>query len=145
VPQQETIPLGRAHVGQLGENAEDGLVDAAMDFEQFRLPELFAGFSRKALDTPVRFPVACHPQAWAAGTMPYLLQTMLGLIPDRTKPQIRVVRPVLPRDVSTLDLHGIRVGGGRASLRFCRSNERVIAEVLQLDDGLSVLIDSANR
>jgi hypothetical protein len=29
--------------------------------------ELFTGFSRNDYDEPIRYPVACHPPAWAAG------------------------------------------------------------------------------
>src|SRR5262249_17894609 len=59
-----------------------GMVEAAMHFAHDRLPELFAGFARQDYDVPVRYPVACHPQAWAAGTVPYLLETSLGLMPE---------------------------------------------------------------
>src|SRR5581483_3427609 len=41
-----------------------GILGAAMRFEHFRLPELFAGFSSADFDDPVRYPVANHPQAW---------------------------------------------------------------------------------
>jgi len=60
------------------------LVEAAMDFPQQRLPECFAGYARAEFGTPVRYPVACHPQAWAAGATPHLLTTSLGLAPKRS-------------------------------------------------------------
>jgi len=43
------------------------LLEAALDFEHQRLPECFAGYARAEYGTPVRYPVTCHPQAWAAG------------------------------------------------------------------------------
>jgi glycogen debranching enzyme len=54
----------------------DGLVKAAADFEHFRLPEVFAGFTQQEFPVPVRYPVACHPQAWAAGSGCYETSAM---------------------------------------------------------------------
>ena len=51
----------------------EALLEAASYADDYRLPELFAGFSRTEFETPVPYPVACHPQAWAAGAIPYLL------------------------------------------------------------------------
>ena len=42
------------------------LVQAAEAFE-YRLPEVFAGFSRDETGAPVEYPTASRPQAWAAG------------------------------------------------------------------------------
>ena len=60
----------------------EALLDAASHAADHRLPELFAGFPRNDLEPPVPYPVACHPQAWAAGAIPYLLAGGLGLAPD---------------------------------------------------------------
>src|SRR5690606_16727720 len=48
------------------------MFEASEFFELHRLPELFCGFARTAGDAPTVYPVACTPQAWAAGA-PYLL------------------------------------------------------------------------
>jgi glycogen debranching enzyme len=97
-----------------------GLFEAAIDFPGHRLPELFAGFSRTEFETPVPYPVACHPQAWAAGAIPYLLATMLGLEPHGFSGQLVVRRPRLPSWLPSVDLRGLRVGGKAADLRFSR-------------------------
>ena len=60
----------------------EGLLEAASRFGDYRLPELFAGFPREEFDEPVPYPVACQPQAWAAGSIPFLLKWGLGLSPD---------------------------------------------------------------
>ena len=117
----------------------EGLFHAARHFEAHRLPELFAGFSRREYELPVRFPVACHPQAWAAGAMPYLVKTLLGLEPDGFEGRLRVMRPVLPRFVDRLELRGLRVGNGAADLRFRRAKPgRVEMTVLRTEGGLEV-------
>jgi glycogen debranching enzyme len=59
-----------------------GIIEAATYFDNYRLPELFAGFSRDDYEVPVHYPVACHPQAWAAGSIPYMLESALGLVPE---------------------------------------------------------------
>jgi len=87
-----------------------GLFEAAIDFSGHRLPELFAGFSRAEFETPVPYPVACHPQAWAAGAMPMLLATMLGLEPHGFERQLVVRRPRLPSWLPSVTLRGLRVG-----------------------------------
>src|ERR1700693_791286 len=56
-----------------------GLFDSSMFFESHRLPELFCGFSRSPGRGPTLYPVACAPQAWAAGAVFLLLQSCLGL------------------------------------------------------------------
>jgi glycogen debranching enzyme len=97
--------------------------EAASYFEHDRLPELFAGFSRAEFDAPIRYPVACHPQAWAAGSIPYLLQVMLGLVPDGFERRLRVVNPLLPYGVDLLELGGVRVAGAPIGLRFGRNTD----------------------
>ncbi|MDP8943860.1 MAG: amylo-alpha-1,6-glucosidase, partial [Actinomycetota bacterium] len=51
---------------------------AAEAFEH-RLPEAFAGFPRAETGTPVEYPSACCPQAWATGATLLALRTLLGL------------------------------------------------------------------
>ena len=120
----------------------DGLVHAAMRFQGYRLPELFAGFSREEYSSPVHFPVACHPQAWAAGSVPYLLESLLGLVPDAFDRRLRVVRPMLPEFVDRLTLRDLGVAGARVALGFERTGDGGTAvTILQNDGGIDVVID----
>ena len=96
----------------------DGITQAARYFEHNRLPEVFGGFSRQQFRVPVRYPVACHPQAWAAGSVPFLLTSVLGLAPDAFNGCLRVVRPVLPQSVEQLQFRRIKIGKGSADLHF---------------------------
>ena len=43
------------------------LLRAATAYD-YRLPELYAGYGTDETPTPLPFPAACHPQAWAAAT-----------------------------------------------------------------------------
>ena len=63
----------------------EALLEAASDADGYRLPELFAGFSRTEFETPVPYPVACQPQAWAAGAIPYLTAPGSGSWPTGSK------------------------------------------------------------
>jgi glycogen debranching enzyme len=96
----------------------DGIVAAAAEFGHRRLPELWTGFPRREYATPIRYPVACHPQAWAAGSVPFQLRHLLGLEADGCEHRLRVTRPVLPGLAGWLEVHDLAVGGARIDLRF---------------------------
>jgi glycogen debranching enzyme len=97
-----------------------GLLEAAQRFPQDRLPECFSGFARDQFEVPVRYPVACHPQAWAAGAIPELLTTTLGLEPDGFANRLVVHAPRLPVGIDWVELRGVPVGSGSVHLRFDR-------------------------
>ena len=119
------------------------MLEAAMPFDERRLPEVFAGYPRAAFGAPVHYPVACHPQAWAAGAIPYLLQTILGLVPAAFERQLRVERPMLPPFVDRVELRRLRVGDARISLEFRRLPDRVNVEVLEVSGDLAVEVDAS--
>jgi glycogen debranching enzyme len=98
----------------------EGLLDAAGSFSGYRLPELFAGLARSAYEDPVPYPVACRPQAWAAGALPAMLIAGLGLMPDALEGRLSIARPSLPRHLSRVALKGLRVGDARIDLLFER-------------------------
>ncbi|MBI4497550.1 MAG: amylo-alpha-1,6-glucosidase [Chloroflexi bacterium] len=119
-----------------------GTIEAAMHSRPYRLPELFAGFGRGEFGVPVRYPVACHPQAWASGAFPYLLTTMLGLMPDASERRLRLVRPILPDFVDRIELRGLRVGDARTDLRLERSSTGVALRVLKVEGELDVIVET---
>ena len=88
-------------------------------FDYLRLPELFCGFSRdfERYSSPVSYPVSCSPQAWAAGTTPHLLQTLLGLEADAANRQLRI-RPYLPDWLEEVHVRGMRFAGEVVNLHI---------------------------
>jgi glycogen debranching enzyme len=106
------------------------LFDAARAFAYYRLPELFAGSGRSTHSTPVPYPVACRPQAWAAGSFPLILQAILGLRPDAPAGELLIVRPRLPHWLETVQVRGLRVGKGEVDLRYRRRGRRTMVDVL---------------
>ncbi|MGH9768470.1 MAG: amylo-alpha-1,6-glucosidase [Blastocatellia bacterium] len=119
-----------------------GLVQAAVHFDGHRLPELFGGFHRDDYGVPVPYPVACQPQAWAAGTIPYLLTTLLGLEPEGYENRLRVVRPVLPEFVNHVEIRRLGIGAARADLRFDRVGEGIEVKVQNVDGELDLVVEA---
>ncbi|MYL50758.1 amylo-alpha-1,6-glucosidase [Halobacillus litoralis] len=91
-----------------------GLIESSQSFENQRLPELFCGYSREE-GTPVPYPVACSPQAWAAGTALTFVRTMLGLYPNIENNQLAIHPKLLP-EMSDLSLENLPLGDGYLSL-----------------------------
>jgi glycogen debranching enzyme len=106
------------------------LFDAARSLAYYRLPELFAGSARTAYSTPVPYPVACRPQAWAAGSFPLILQAILGLRPNAPTGELLIVRPRLPHWLETVQVRGLRVGKGEVDLAYRRRGRRTMVDVL---------------
>ncbi|TCW79736.1 amylo-alpha-1,6-glucosidase [Burkholderia sp. SRS-46] len=102
------------------------LFEAAVSFEM-RLPELFCGFPRRRGEPPTAYPVACLPQAWAAGAPFMMLQACLGVSVDAARHEVRVERPALPEGIDWLRIDGLRVGDDSVSLTFRRVDGQVVA------------------
>ena len=117
----------------------NGILSAAINFQEFQLPELFSGFSREQYAVPVHYPAACHPQAWAAGSIPYLLVSLLGLQPNALEHRLDIRHPMLPDSVNSLDIAGMRVGTFSVNVRYGRTSDgRAIVEAVDSDPGLEV-------
>ncbi|MES2897166.1 MAG: amylo-alpha-1,6-glucosidase [Pseudomonadota bacterium] len=101
-----------------------GLFETANNYEM-RLPELFCGFTRMAGEPPVAYPVACLPQAWAAGSVFMMVQACLGIHIDGAKGEVDVYDPRLPIGIDRLWIDGLRVGDARIDLGFERVGSRV--------------------
>ncbi|NMH75499.1 amylo-alpha-1,6-glucosidase [Bacillus sp. RO2] len=99
----------------------EGLIEAAAHFEYDRLPELFCGYD-KSVGKAVKYPVACSPQAWAAGTPLVFVQTILGLFPDALEKKISI-SPLLPKGMNELDVEKVKIGEGFLSLIAKKSSE----------------------
>ena len=120
-----------------------GLLEAAMEFEDYRLPELFTGFGREEYGQPVRYPVACHPQAWAAGSIPFLVETFLGLAPDAFNNRLKIIKPSLPEFINQVELRHLRVGQSSVNLRFERKRDRSLeVQVGEVTGDLKVEVET---
>jgi glycogen debranching enzyme len=120
-----------------------GLIEAAMNFDAYRLPELFSGFDRQDYNVPVHYPTACHPQAWAACSIPYSTRVLLGLEPQAFKNRLQVVKPMLPDFIDRLNVRELRVAQSKVDLDFDRNPDgSVRVEVVKVDGDLDVEIEA---
>jgi glycogen debranching enzyme len=102
------------------------MFETAVRYEM-RLPELFCGFPRAPGEPPVAYPVACLPQAWAAGAVFMLLQACLGISVDGWKGEVRIDHPRLPIGIDQLRLEVLRIGSKRSDVLFQHAGDGVIA------------------
>ncbi|HEX4898801.1 MAG TPA: hypothetical protein VFV53_10625, partial [Candidatus Limnocylindrales bacterium] len=116
------------------------IFEAARDSPEFRLPELFCGFTREPSSVPVPYPVACSPQAWAAAAPLSLLQTMLGMHPRAAEGILELDRPHLPTWLGKVTVHNLRVGAETVDLLFHRWRGTTSAEVLRRSGDLDLII-----
>ncbi len=118
------------------------IMQAASHFEHFRLPEVFAGYDRGLASKPVRYPVACNPQAWAAGSMPYMLASLLGLHPDGFNRRLHIRHPHLPEWLQWVTLRHVRVGDSEVDLKYERSDDGTRVTVTHQSGDLLVSVES---
>jgi glycogen debranching enzyme len=107
-----------------------GLFEAVLQFENMRMPELFCGFSRVDGYGPTQYPVACSPQAWAAGVVFMLIAAMLGLVPDAADNQLTLNRPRLPGWLSWIEIRGLQLRSSRMTLRASQGQDGAAIEML---------------
>jgi glycogen debranching enzyme len=118
------------------------LMQAATKFDHFRLPEVFAGYDRAFASKPVKYPVACNPQAWAAGSIPYMLASVLGLRPDAFNRRLHIQHPHLPDWLQWVTLRHLRIGDAEVDLRYERSGQGTLVAVTRKRGDLLVSVES---
>ena len=135
------IAAGFARYGFRREAARifEGLFDVSTYVDLRRLPELICGFPRQQTRGPTFYPVACSPQAWAAASPLYLIQSCVGLALDAAARRITFREPILPRFLDEIVLRGLTVQGGSADVALRRSNRHVVVDVLDKSGPVSVL------
>ncbi|OMF62171.1 amylo-alpha-1,6-glucosidase [Paenibacillus sp. FSL R5-0490] len=114
-----------------------GLIQASQYFEYDRLPELFCGYGAE-IGKAVKYPVACSPQAWAAGTPLVFVQSLLGLFPDSLKKEIQL-SPMLLDEMNTLTVTNIKIGEGTLSVSVSRQGEEIQTAILENTTGFEIV------
>jgi glycogen debranching enzyme len=102
-----------------------GLFDVSLFVDLHRVPELFCGFSRRPGKGPTLYPVACSPQAWAAGAPFLLLEACLGMSVDALERRVRLRRAALPATIDKLQIRNLKIGGGSLGLGFHRYPQEI--------------------
>jgi glycogen debranching enzyme len=123
----------------LPEKILTGLFDASIFFDLHRMPELFCGFPKRTGEAPTLYPVACAPQAWAAGSVFLIFQSCLGMQIDAPNAVIRFVHPMLPESVPYVRITGIRVGSAEVGLEITRNEKTVSTSILDRHGDIDVV------
>lgn len=120
------------------------LFQAAMEFRDYRLPELFCGVQRRPFDEPVHYPVSCSPQAWASGSIFLILTSVLGIRPSAHRKELNIINPQLPDWLEHLHIRNLKIGNSRVGLDFSRRDHRTFCNVVDIS-GDKLLVNVAFR
>jgi glycogen debranching enzyme len=116
----------------------DAMLDLSASVDLHRLPELLCGFHRRPGEQPTLYPVACAPQAWAAGAVYMLLSACLGLTIDAESQQIVLARALLPTGLEWLRISNLSVGEATVDLLLTRHPHDIGVTVLRRSGDVEV-------
>ena len=116
-----------------------GLLDLSTQVDLHRLPELICGFTRRAGKGPTLYPVACSPQAWAAGSAFMVLQACLGLEIEARESRITLHYTSLPESIKEVRIRNLRVGEACVDLSFERYHESIGVDILRRSGNLDIV------
>jgi glycogen debranching enzyme len=118
----------------------NGLYEASLHVDLHRLPELFCGFHKRSdSGGPTLYPVACAPQAWAAGAPYLLLQASLGLTVKALERQVCFTNPILPPNIEEVRIENLSVAGAECDVIVHRHTGGVDVDVLRKQGELEVI------
>ena len=132
--------FARYHLHDFVRRAFEGMFAASQFVELHRLPELFCGFPRRPGEGPTLYPIACAPQAWAAGSLFLMLQACLGIEIDGARQEVAFRHPVLPEALPGLRIINLGVGDGSVDLLIENHPHDVGVTVLRRHGHVSVIV-----
>ncbi|HZT06678.1 MAG TPA: glycogen debranching N-terminal domain-containing protein [Chloroflexota bacterium] len=137
--------LRRAGHAEAAVRVVDEVLNAGFRLPGYRMPELFCGFSRdrRYQSSPAAYPVSCTPQAWAAGAVFLMLQSVIGLEPDLPNRRL-TLRPRLLPWLGSIRFENMRLGSRSVSIRVRRDGDAVRCDVTGADD-LEVIVQTPEQ
>jgi glycogen debranching enzyme len=137
------VAAGLARYGFTARASEvfSGIFDLSQVVDLNRLPELICGFHRRAGDSPTLYPVACAPQAWAAGAIYLLAQACLGLRVDALEQRVTFAHAVLPEEIEWLRIKNLAVGRASVDILLTRHTHDVGVTVLRRAGELTIVAE----
>jgi glycogen debranching enzyme len=138
------IALGLRSLG-LGKQSlqlAQGLIEMTVSQPYQRPPELFCGYEHDGFTSPVQYPVACSPQAWASGTIFQLISIMVNLVPNASGNQIRIIDASLLNSINRLSIQNLRIGQTLLDLEFERSGDTTACRVNKKRGNIRVIIEA---
>jgi glycogen debranching enzyme len=135
------IAAGMARYGLTGgaRRILTAMADLSEAVDLHRLPELICGFPRRGREKPTLYPVACAPQAWAAGAVFLLLAASLGVHIDVPARRISFSRGRLPETLDWIRLTDLAIGDARVDLRLERHPHDVGVTVLRREGHVEIM------
>jgi glycogen debranching enzyme len=115
-----------------------GLFDTSIFVDLHRLPELFCGFDRRKGEGPTAYPLACAPQAWAAGAVFLLLQSCLGMSVSGEKSRLSFSWPLFPSWLDWVQIGNLKVGRGKVDVTIERLHEEAAVSVRRREGPVEV-------
>jgi len=103
-----------------------------------RLPELICGFPRRGRE-PTLYPVACAPQAWAAGAAFMLLGAAIGVQVDAPARRISFSRGQLPEGIDWIRLTDLTVGDAHVDLQLERHPHDLGVTVIRREGDVEIV------
>lgn len=116
------------------------ICDAAVHQDMLRLPELFCGFNRRPHRAPTPYPVACAPQAWAAGSVFGLLGAAIGLELKQQEDEVIFSQPALPKFLEEVVIQNISLGSSSVTVRLNRHVEDIAVNILERTGSSQIII-----
>jgi glycogen debranching enzyme len=126
------VAAGLARYGFAGAaaNIMSAMLELSEAVDCHRLPELLCGFHRRSGEYPTLYPVACAPQAWAAGAVYLLFAACLNLHIDAPNRRLSLHRAALPEHLEWVRLTNLSIGDARLDLLLTRHAHDVGITVL---------------
>jgi glycogen debranching enzyme len=131
--------LGRCGFTDRAARILSGMLELSQSVDGHRLPELICGFHRRGGESPTLYPVACAPQAWAAGAAFMLLGACLGVEIDAAARRVWFRRAMLPDGVDWIRFTNISVVDARLDLLLTRHAYDVSIQVLRREGNVQIL------
>jgi glycogen debranching enzyme len=116
-----------------------GLLDLSAEVTLERLPELICGFGRRPGKGPTLYPVACSPQAWAAGSVFMVLQACLGLEIRARESRVYLHHSALPEQLRHVNIRNLKIGNACVDLSFERYSETVSVNILRRNGAVEIV------
>jgi glycogen debranching enzyme len=133
------VGLARYGLKEEVEKVMTGLFEASLVLDFHRLPELFCVFVRRPGQGLTRYPVACNPQAWAAGSAFMAFQACLGLSIIASERKVIFHHPILPRFVGEMQIKNLKVGAATVDLLLRRHDFDVGITVIRREGQVEVV------
>lgn len=111
-----------------------GLLSALSHFPDAQPPELFCGYAADRYGTPVPYPTACRPQAWASGAVLLLTRSLLGIQVDALERTVALDPTPVP-GLTRLVLQRVPLGDGHVDVSMRVDGGTARADVSGLPEG----------